>query len=385
MKIDLEKIDRSLFSVREGNVNGIDVALITPKKGLFDVWNKDNLHLRSIMVEKSSGEILSRGFNKFFNYHEREDLVPTPDFSDCEFRSKIDGSLLIMSNINGKLNIRTRGTLNALEQYPATKKEFETIFNVQYKDFLNYILFNKGYSFLCEHTTPTNIIVINYGKEPKLRLLGIIRNDTGELYSQLAVDAIGKFFNIERPEKYNVSSIADVEKLLAIKNIEGYVLYFNNGQSLKKLKTEEYLHRHSVRSNFNHNSLLEEFKNTERTVKAARNLKNIMLNHYEFEVLDRPELWSIWNQLIDDCIRITYLTYNEFKIGYSKYSSNKADFAKWNLSHTNSDNYSTSFAFFLFQEISKNENFSEKLEEIGLNFFLDSKFKAYKEKFLVAL
>lgn len=37
MKIDLEKIDRSLFSVREGNVNGIDIALITPKNGLFDV------------------------------------------------------------------------------------------------------------------------------------------------------------------------------------------------------------------------------------------------------------------------------------------------------------------------------------------------------------
>ena len=110
-----------------------------------------------------------------------------------------------------------------------------------------------------------------------------------------------------------------------------------------------------------------------------------MLNHYEFEVLDRPELWSIWNQLIDDCLRITYSTYNEFKIGYSKFSSNKADFAKWNLSHTNSDHYSTSFSFFLFQEISKNENFSEKLEEIGLNFFIDSKFKAYKEKFLVAL
>ena len=71
MKVDLEKIDRSLFSVREGNINGIDVALITPKKGLFDVWNKDNLHLRSIMVEKASGEILSRGFDKFLNYDEK--------------------------------------------------------------------------------------------------------------------------------------------------------------------------------------------------------------------------------------------------------------------------------------------------------------------------
>ena len=37
------------------------------------------------------------------------------------------------------------------------------------------------------------------------------------------------------------------------------------------------------------------------------------------------------------------------------------------------------------KEALENENFSEKLEEIGLNFFIDSKFKAYKEKFLVAL
>ena len=89
MKVDLEKIDRSLFSVREGNINGIDIALITPKKGLFDVWNKDNLHLRSIMIEKASGEILSRGFDKFFNYHEREDLVPTPDFQIVNFVLKL--------------------------------------------------------------------------------------------------------------------------------------------------------------------------------------------------------------------------------------------------------------------------------------------------------
>ena len=126
MKYNIEQIlSNDAFTKREGIVNDVPVILIFPKKGVEGFWTKDILWARSIMIHRDTHKILSRGFDKFFNYHERVDIDPEPDFLDCEFREKIDGSLLIVSVINGKLNIRTRGTLDAYTQYPNTKFEYD--------------------------------------------------------------------------------------------------------------------------------------------------------------------------------------------------------------------------------------------------------------------
>ena len=75
--IDLKSIDLESFSVKEGEIRGRKVYLINPRD--FDVkWIKDNLYFRSLMVDEN-GEILSRGFSKFFNYLEKPELYPNPE------------------------------------------------------------------------------------------------------------------------------------------------------------------------------------------------------------------------------------------------------------------------------------------------------------------
>lgn len=334
MKYDLEQIlHNDAFTKREGIVNDVPVILIFPKKGVEGFWTKDILWARSIMIHRDTHKILSRGFDKFFNYHERVDIEPDPDFLDCEFREKIDGSLLIVSVINGKLNIRTRGTLDAYVQYPNTKSEYDDFIQSKYKDVFDYILeYGEGRSYLFEHTTPRNVIVLNYGAEPKLKLLGIITNETGYLErSDDYLDLFAKAYNIERPQKYVIESSKDVQKLLEIQNIEGFVLYYDGGQKMKKLKTEEYLQKHRVRTQFNHNTLIESWKKHSQlsgdAEYTARELKTILSKEFDYECINFPHLWSWWDSIYQDACDLFEKVYGIVDTLISEYPI-RAEFAK---------------------------------------------------------
>lgn len=334
MKYDLEQIlHNDAFTKREGIVNGVPVILIFPKKGVEGFWTKDILWARSIMIHRDTHKILSRGFDKFFNYHERVDIDPDPDFLDCEFREKIDGSLLIVSVINGKLNIRTRGTLDAYTQYTNTKFEYDYFIKTKYKDVFDYILeAGEGRSYLFEHTTPRNVIVLNYGAVPKLKLLGIISNETGYLEtSNDYLDGFAQLYNIERPQKYVIEASEDVQKLLEIQNIEGFVLYYDGGQKMKKLKTEEYLQKHRIRTQFNHNTLLESWKKHSQlsgdAEYTARELKTILSKEFDYECINFPHLWSWWDSIYQDAYDLFESVYGIVDTLISEYPI-RAEFAK---------------------------------------------------------
>lgn len=333
MKYNIESIlSNDSFTKREGIVNGVPVILIFPKKGVEGFWTKDILWARSIMIHRDTHKILSRGFDKFFNYNERVDIDSDPDFLDCEFREKIDGSLIIASVINGKLNIRTRGTLDAYAQYPNTKSEYDDFIQSKYKDVFDYILkAGEGRSYLFEHTTPRNIIVLNYGAEPKLKLLGIISNETGYLMSNDYLDGFAQAYNIERPQKYVIEASEDVQKLLEIQNIEGFVLYYNGGQKMKKLKTEEYLQKHRIRTQFNHNTLIESWKKysqlTGDTEYTARELKTILSKEFDYECINFPHLWSWWDSIYQNAYNIFEKIYGMVDTLISEYPI-RAEFAK---------------------------------------------------------
>ena len=135
----LNKTD-SNFTVKEGVVNGLNVTLVIPT--MNTVWNENNLELRSVMLDSRSVKeflanpskdslptIVSHGFPKFFNHFEEAKLKQCNiSFSDEEllkacFVPKIDGYCLLVDLINGKLNARTRGSLNAMEKFPNTAEE----------------------------------------------------------------------------------------------------------------------------------------------------------------------------------------------------------------------------------------------------------------------
>ncbi len=245
------------FNYKDGVIFGHDCVLITPKDMGVD-WSDENKHYRSVIIRKSDGRVLSRGFSKFVNWGEKPTFEPwNPDWT-FEARHKLDGSLAILSKHCGEIIFRTRGTFDArnldnghevdflIEKYPS-------LFN-------NGYINSEDFSILCEWTTPNNLIVIRESDEPELILLGIIKNSDGELLSQDICDETAKTLRIKRPKKFTYSSIQEcLDDVKAWKNKEGVVLYHEPTQTLKKIKADLYLSRHRLKSHISSISNLVDF------------------------------------------------------------------------------------------------------------------------------
>lgn len=240
MQIDLSKIDRDSFEVK--SQNGLN--LVVPKN-IGVSWNKDNLIFRS-SIWNDSGELVSASFPKFFNWGEQNIITPIPsNIEECNLVTKMDGSTLIVSKYDDKLIIRTRGTFDACLQpngfeIDILKEKYPKVFDNQW--------INDGYSLIYEWVTPNNRIVLPF-EEVDIFFIGMIDHDNYKLVEQQILDLIGVLIEVKRPKVY---SFSDMQSMLndvkAFKGIEGICVYSNADQTIHKVKGDDYLTRHKLKS-----------------------------------------------------------------------------------------------------------------------------------------
>lgn len=256
MKIDLP-IEEGYFNVIPKTFCGLDSYLIIPE--IDAKWNKNNLHLRSIVVSKD-GDVLSCGFKKFFNSGEKPDCYPNPEeHNDWNIVEKLDGSLLIADYVNNQFNMRTRGTVSHKEQKNSSDFEILTErFPKLLKEFPNF----SNLSLLFEIVTPNNVIVIR-PKDIEFYLLGAINKDTLEMVPQEEfLDVWRKIGCPPTPKQYVFSNIKGltqiIEHIRKWKGKEGIVLTYNKNQNKVKIKSDWYCFIHRVKSELNsENNLIE--------------------------------------------------------------------------------------------------------------------------------
>jgi hypothetical protein len=205
-------------------------------------WTKDNLIFRSSMWDESTGELISASYPKFFNWGEKETLAPLPtDLTKCSLVEKIDGSTLAISYHKGELIIRTRGTHSYITQKNAS--EIPELLK-RYPNIEREVKSTPDWTHLFEWVTPSNQIVIPYS-EPDLYLTGAIWHGDYELNSQKNLDNIAVVMGVKRPARYSFNSISEMkEAVQAFDGKEGICVYYNNDQSILKLKSLSYLKRH---------------------------------------------------------------------------------------------------------------------------------------------
>lgn len=247
MKINLEKLDLTNFKLKNGCLSGRVVQLIVPVE--FNCkWTKENLHFRSVIVDYD-GNILSRGFNKFFNAGESPDLYPAPDkYKDWVLTNKEDGSLMICDYIYDTLNVRTRGTISYKDH--ENTNDFDYVIE-KYK-ISSLLKKYEEYSILFEIYSPNNVIVLKPYDEPEIVLLGAINKETGiyyPFYTSLGKE-IQSIVNCKVPEVFKFSGdILDIiENIKVWKNKEGVVLNYNDSQNQLKIKSQWYLTLHHLKS-----------------------------------------------------------------------------------------------------------------------------------------
>lgn len=243
MRIDFNDYNIDTFNKKEVVFCGIDAFLITPEN-IKSKFTQHNKILRSSIWTKK-GVLLSASFPKFKNAGEDPENFPMPEsLEDCKVIVKEDGSTMIVDYVNDQLSMRTRGT----STYKTLHNNLDFDFVINKYPLIGVVARNNpNHTLLFEIVTPNQKIVLDYGDEPDVILIGAIDKKDYSLAPQEHLDNLAQAMGVKRPEYYNFNTLEEIfEFCNTNKTIEGFCLYFNEGQSIVKVKTDYYLSLHKV-------------------------------------------------------------------------------------------------------------------------------------------
>ncbi len=213
------------------------------------------------LVLNENGNIIARGFDKFFNEYELEDRCETdengnPIEGKSRFSKKFikerstmgniknddlitvtekrDGSLILVSTYNDNFLCATSS--HATTDHPLVSTAYEYFKNK--KDLYDYLK-DSNKTLVFEYTAPDSQILIHYDK-PQFTLLAEIDNKTGKRSNRETLEDISKTYNLNLVEEFTMTykELKDIMK--NSDNIEGFVTENEYG-NLIKLKTDYYM------------------------------------------------------------------------------------------------------------------------------------------------
>ena len=218
----------------------------SPRVQYDRLWDDITTQCRGL-VTNSNGDIVARPFKKFFNYeeHQPED-IPNEDYVVYE---KMDGSLGILFYYQDSWILATRGSFTSPQA-------------IKGKEILNkhdISAIRKDNTYLFEIIYPENRIVVDYGDEEKLVVLGAIHTETGDEIPDSSLYWL-KDCGFEIVTTYKTwGETYDLLKEEISKHKEGYVIRFKNGFRMK-IKGDEYKRLHRILTNISNRDIWEYVK-----------------------------------------------------------------------------------------------------------------------------
>ena len=200
--------------------------------------------------ETNEWNLFTRAYRKFWNLGEgiAKDEYVSKNLPVKSFE-KLDGSLILVGRIDGKLVPKSKTSINSEHAILANKLIQE---NEKLQHFIKTSL-NEGHTPVFELVGPSFKIVLNYPKD-ELIFLGYVENTTADVVTFDGiggVDAFKETTGIRPAECYNLTW----EELLSTQenskpDIEGFVVLCDNGEFVK-IKTSHYVNLHHLKDNIN--------------------------------------------------------------------------------------------------------------------------------------
>ena len=211
------------------------------------LWDEITLQTRGLVTD-NDGNIIVHPFKKIFNIEEGKH-TPTEEF---EVYEKMDGSLGILFFYEGKWIVVTRGSFTSDQSVKAQEL-------LRSKYIVESI--PKGYATLFEIIYPENRIVVDYGDEEKLVVLGMTSRVSGKEMDYNSLLNVHNESGMSVVKKYD--GIKDYKQLKEmVKNDqEGFVVKFSNGDRVK-VKGVEYLRLHKIMGNLSTTAVWEVLSNS---------------------------------------------------------------------------------------------------------------------------
>lgn len=222
----------------------------TEKAQYSRTWNTVTTQCRGLIVGQDTGQIIARPFDKFFNADEHGPSKLGQALGGVvQVTNKMDGSLGILypSPLHRTgYAIATRGSFTSEQALHATQ-----LLNDRYADWVP----NPDWTYLFEIVYPENRIVLDYGDQDDLVLLGARSIEYGDIVGP-EVAGVGCWPG-PRTEILPVRSFKEARTLPPRANAEGVVVRSVKSGFMVKLKQEDYVLLHRIITGMNERAVWE--------------------------------------------------------------------------------------------------------------------------------
>ena len=235
MKYDIKEFENLVKEgyLRKSEAGDLILFGYTDRTTFERNWNQYTKVARGLILNKNTGEVVAKPFNKFFNLSEMEEVFLSNLPLDKPYKAyeKVDGSLGIIFNYEGYWNVATRGSFHS-EQAGIAQQMLKNY---------NLSAIPTNITLLAEIIYPENKIIVDYKGQKKLVLLAAFDRDTCEEIhpDKVAQYAQIMFMEMAKSYDYTIEQMIALQKTLP-KDEEGFVVRFENGLRVK-IKGEEYL------------------------------------------------------------------------------------------------------------------------------------------------
>lgn len=236
-------------------------------------WTYFEQIARGLIINRQTGEIVARSFDKFFNWGEGNRITSAP--LEVVF-DKVDGSLGVLYRQAGQHKIATKGSFSSDQALWAT----------QYLDrYYDLADLPDELTLMFEIIYPDNRIIVDYEDREDLVLLAARNRFSGAYLPFSAVTATADQYGFSLPKTYDFEDVDAILKTLndlSAKH-EGFVGLFEDGQRFK-FKGDEYRRLHKIINGFSFKRVLEAFQ-----TETLDDLIALMPD----EFYDRIQEWSV--------------------------------------------------------------------------------------------
>ncbi len=237
-------VSEGYISKRKHPYLSLYVYKYTPLTTIERKWDDVTKKCRGLILD-SEYRLVSKPFDKFFNYQELKEGVPNTPYV---LREKMDGSLGISYMHEGVFGIATCGSFDSEQALFATK-----IIKDKYSKELKYMDFEK-YTYLFEIIYPENRVVLDYGQIRDVYFLGAIEKQKNTYVKHFPYVDLG-FPTPESIDFMTVEEALDQD----LEGKEGYVVYHSCG-TMYKIKFKKYLELHRLLTQFTNKDLWKMMK-----------------------------------------------------------------------------------------------------------------------------
>lgn len=222
-------------------------------------WNDLTIKARGLFVDKETGKVVARGYEKFFNHNESKETTLGYIKNNYTFPltsyTKYNGYLGIISHLNNELAFYTKST-NIGEKAERFKEIFYKYTTKEYRDKLLDILQKNDCSLTCEVIDmECDPHIVDENPSECIYYLDLIKNDLDyqnlqDIYMSEIFLGLNKMYSL-----YDTSRIAvkHLDKIITTKedleeyvkeaderDIEGFVIHSQDNKKIFKLKTKFY-------------------------------------------------------------------------------------------------------------------------------------------------